>query len=113
MDRFAVPKTYAVWSKDQDIRYCSTSGGAFTEFAKAIIADGGLVAGAKYNDENLVEHDLIDSYEGIEKLRQSKYMSSSMYMKRILLRFLMEIRCLRHLQLYRKKDTTSLLTWII
>ena len=78
MERFAVPKTYAVWSKDQDIRYCSTSGGAFTEFAKAIIADGGLVAGAKYNDENLVEHDLIDSYEGIEKLRQSKYMSSSM-----------------------------------
>ena len=73
MDRFAVPKTYAVWSKDQDIRYCSTSGGAFTEFAKAIIADGGLVAGAKYNDENLVEHDLIDSYEGIEKLRQSDY----------------------------------------
>ena len=78
MERFAVPETYAVWSKDQDIRYCSTSGGAFTEFAKAIIADGGLVAGAKYNDENLVEHDLIDSYEGIEKLRQSKYMSSSM-----------------------------------
>lgn len=78
MERFAVPETYAVWSKDQDIRYCSTSGGAFTEFAKAIIADGGLVAGARYNDENLVEHDLIDSYEGIEKLRQSKYMSSSM-----------------------------------
>ena len=74
MERFAVPETYAVWSKDQDIRYCSTSGGAFTEFAKAIIADGGLVAGARYNDENLVEHDLIDSYEGIEKLRQSKYM---------------------------------------
>ena len=61
MDRFAVPETYAVWSKSQDIRYCSTSGGAFTEFAKAIITDGGLVAGAKYNDENLVEHDLIDS----------------------------------------------------
>lgn len=78
MERFAVPDTYAVWSKCVDTRFCSTSGGAFTEFAKAIIADGGCVVGAKYNDENLVEHDLIDTYDGIDKLRQSKYMSSSM-----------------------------------
>ncbi len=78
MERFTVPDTYAVWSKDQNVRYCSTSGGAFTEFAKAILADGGLVAGARYNDENMVEHDLVDDYEGIEKLRQSKYLSSSM-----------------------------------
>ena len=78
MERFTVPDTYAVWSKHVDTRFCSTSGGAFTEFAKAIIADGGCVAGAKYNNENLVEHDLIDTCEGIDKLRQSKYMSSSM-----------------------------------
>lgn len=78
MKRFTIPDTYAVWSKDQNIRYCSTSGGAFSEFAKIILADGGLVAGAKYNDDNLVEHDLVDNYEGIEKLRQSKYLSSSM-----------------------------------
>lgn len=78
MIRFMVPDTYAVWSKNQDTRYCSTSGGAFTEFAKVIIANGGLVVGAKYNSENLVEHDLIDNCEDIEKLRQSKYMSSSM-----------------------------------
>lgn len=78
MDRFTVPDTYAVWSKNADTRFCSTSGGAFTEFAKAIIADGGCVAGAKFNNENLVEHDLIDNLEDIEKLRQSKYMSSSM-----------------------------------
>ena len=78
MKRFTIPDTYAVWSKDQNIRYCSTSGGAFSEFAKIILADGGLVAGAKYNDDNLVEHDLVDDYEGIEKLRQSKYLSSSL-----------------------------------
>ena len=78
MERFTVPDTYAVWSKSEDIRFCSTSGGVFTEFAKIIIADGGCVAGAKFNGENLVEHDLIDNLEDIEKLRQSKYMSSSM-----------------------------------
>lgn len=77
MERFTTPDTYAVWSKNCEIRYNSTSGGAFSEFAKAILADGGLVAGAKYNSNNLVEHVLIDDYEGIEQLRQSKYMSSS------------------------------------
>ena len=78
MERFIKPDTYAVWSKDCQVRYNSTSGGAFSEFAKIILSQGGLVAGAVYNRENLVEHMLIDSYEGIEKLRQSKYMSSSL-----------------------------------
>ena len=56
MERYTTPDTYAVWSKDSDIRYNSTSGGAFSEFAKAILAEGGVVVGAKYNDQNLVEH---------------------------------------------------------
>lgn len=77
MKRFTTPDTYAVWSKDSDIRYNSTSGGAFSEFAKAILAEGGVVVGAKYNDQNLVEHAIVDNYSGIEELRQSKYLSSS------------------------------------
>lgn len=77
MERFSRPDTYAVWSKDKDIRYNSTSGGAFSELAKIILADGGLVAGARYNNQNTVEHSLVDSVEGLEKLRQSKYISSS------------------------------------
>jgi len=78
MERFMAPDTYAVWSKNSEVRYNSTSGGAFSEFAKVILDDGGVVAGAKYNKENLVEHVLTDSYDGIEQLRQSKYMSSSL-----------------------------------
>lgn len=77
MERYTTPDTYAVWSKDSDIRYNSTSGGAFSEFAKAILAEGGVVVGAKYNDQNLVEHAIVDNYSGIEELRQSKYLSSS------------------------------------
>lgn len=77
MKRFTTPDTYAVWSKNSDIRYNSTSGGAFSEFAKEVITKGGLVVGAKYNEKNLVEHALVDSYSGIEELRQSKYLSSS------------------------------------
>lgn len=78
MNRFSRPDTYAVWSKDNEIRYNSTSGGAFSEFAKIVLADGGLVAGARYNDKNMVEHSLVDNIEGLEKLRQSKYSSSSL-----------------------------------
>ena len=77
MKRFTTPDTYAVWSKNSDIRYNSTSGGAFSEFAKEVITKGGLVVGAKYNEKNLVEHALVDSFSGIEELRQSKYLSSS------------------------------------
>lgn len=77
MKRFMPPPTYAVWSKDKNIRYNSTSGGAFSEFAKVILSEDGIVAGARYNEDNLVEHDIVDKYEGIEELRQSKYMSSS------------------------------------
>lgn len=78
MERYEKPDTYAVWSKNEDTRYMSTSGGAFTEFAKYIIANGGYVAGAQYNSECLVEHVMVDSMDGIERLRQSKYMQSDL-----------------------------------
>lgn len=77
MERLTRPDTYAVWSKNKDIRYNSTSGGAFSELAKVILMDGGLVAGARYNKQNMVEHCLIGQIEDLEKLRQSKYISSS------------------------------------
>lgn len=78
MERYTTPDTYAVWSKDNDIRYNSTSGGAFSEIAKVFLAEGGLIAGARYNDNNLVEHAIVGTVEEIEELRQSKYMSSSL-----------------------------------
>ena len=77
MNRLTTPETYAAWSKNNEIRYNSTSGGIFSEFAQVIISEGGLVVGAKYNEKNLVEHTIIETYSGIEALRQSKYLSSS------------------------------------
>jgi coenzyme F420-reducing hydrogenase beta subunit len=69
-------KIYAAWSLDGETRYNSTSGGIFTELAKAIIENGGCVAGAKYNANHLVEHTLIDKIDDIYLLRQSKYVQS-------------------------------------
>lgn len=76
-ERFEVPETYALWSKNKEIRFNSTSGGAFTEFATIILADNGLVAGACYNEENMVEHILIEKEDELPRIRQSKYIQSN------------------------------------
>lgn len=70
------PQCYAAWSKDENIRYQSTSGGVFTHLAQAILDMGGAVVGARYRSDNLVEHALIRSVGEIEQLRQSKYVQS-------------------------------------
>ena len=71
-----VKKAYAVWSKDDDIRFASTSGGAFSEFAKYFLKNGGLVAGAAYAEDNSVEHIMIDEINKLPLIRQSKYVQS-------------------------------------
>lgn len=70
------PKCYAAWSKDENIRYQSSSGGIFTHLAQTVIAKGGVVVGARYRNDNLVEHVVIRDAEGIEMLRRSKYVQS-------------------------------------
>ncbi len=75
---YSQPYIYASWSKDEAIRYTSTSGGAFSEFATSIIELNGVVVGARYNEDCLVEHCLISSIEDISTIRQSKYLASSL-----------------------------------
>lgn len=70
------PITYAVWSKDEKIRYHSTSGGAFSELAKVVLDNNGYVSGACYNSDNLVEHTIISNIGNLEQIRQSKYVQS-------------------------------------
>ncbi len=73
---YMVPITYAAWSKDSDIRFCSTSGGVFSELAFAVLHRSGEVAGAQYRADNLVEHIIIKSEKELYKIRQSKYIQS-------------------------------------
>lgn len=70
------PLAYAAWSKDQTNRYTSTSGGIFSEIAKVVIEEAGVVVGAKYNDKNLVEHSIARNNIELEELKQSKYLQS-------------------------------------
>ena len=50
------PIVIAAWSKNNNIRLDSTSGGVFSELASVIYKQGGYVCGAIYNGEWLVEH---------------------------------------------------------
>lgn len=77
MDRMSEPLVFAAWSKDEDNRYQSTSGGIFSELAKVVFDRHGVVAGAQYNNKLMVEHTIIDNPNDLWRIRQSKYISSN------------------------------------
>ena len=72
----AQPKAYAVWSLPD--RAVSSSGGAFSAFARAIIKKGGVVYGAAWDEHLHLHHIAIEKVEDLEQLRGSKYVQSTM-----------------------------------
>lgn len=70
-------KVYAAKNNDETIRLKSSSGGAFTLLAEKIIEDGGVVFGARFNENWEVVHDYTDTIEGLEPFRGSKYVQSA------------------------------------
>ena len=70
------PEVYAAWNTDEEVRVQSTSGGAFTALAKTVLERGGVVVGARYDENFRIMHAMIDSVEDLPLLRQSKYAQS-------------------------------------
>ena len=70
------PKSYAVISKDEEIRKNSSSGGVFTHIANYVVDNGGVVFGAKFNEKFEVAHDFATDREGIKAFQGSKYVQS-------------------------------------
>ena len=70
------PAVYAAWSKDEETRFLSTSGGLFPELAKAVLNENGYIIGAVYDEKNDVVHTVIDSKDELWRLQQSKYVQS-------------------------------------
>lgn len=70
------PDVYAAWSLDEEIRLNSTSGGIFSELALKFMEDGGYLCGAQYGDNHHIEHCIVNTREGLDKIRQSKYAQS-------------------------------------
>lgn len=69
-------RVFAAWSKDEDIRFESSSGGVFSVLAKETIARGGVVFGAAFDEAFSLRHIMVENEDGIKKLRGSKYVQS-------------------------------------
>ena len=113
-------EVYAAKSNDEKVRIDSSSGGIFTVLAEEILAEKGIIFGAKFNEKWEVVHDYTDTKEGIAAFRGSKYVQSSIsdtYKK--VESFLKQGRkvlfsgtpCqIRGLKLFLRKDYDNLLT---
>lgn len=66
-------RAVACYTKDNDIRMQSTSGGVFTELSREVLKKNGVVFGAKFDDEYNVVHSFTESIEGLQAFRGSKY----------------------------------------
>jgi acetyltransferase-like isoleucine patch superfamily enzyme/coenzyme F420-reducing hydrogenase beta subunit len=69
-------EVYAAFSLDEETRFMSTSGGAFSEFAKHVLRAGGVCYGAAYDEQFNVRHARISDLEELPRIRQSKYYQS-------------------------------------
>ncbi len=76
ISRFNAPKVYAAYSKDNNIRIDSTSGGIFSEFAQHFLNEHGYIGGAIYNANYSVSHILTNDQNRLKDIRSSKYVYS-------------------------------------
>lgn len=68
--------TIAAVNKKMNVRWNSTSGGAFSALAEAMYEQGGYVSGAIYNEDFSVRNYVSNNPEDLDKLRSSKYLQS-------------------------------------
>lgn len=76
-DMLGNQEVYAGWSKDEMVRYNSTSGGVFSELAQCILNEKGYVSGAVYDIDCDIVHAIVSDNEGLKSVRQSKYSQSN------------------------------------
>ncbi|MBQ8790625.1 MAG: Coenzyme F420 hydrogenase/dehydrogenase, beta subunit C-terminal domain [Ruminiclostridium sp.] len=72
----SAPECYASIAKDEEVRMKSSSGAIFSLVSSYVLEMGGFVCGAAYDDKFVLKHMLVDSEDGMQKLRESKYVQS-------------------------------------
>lgn len=70
-------KVFAAKNPDENVRMESSSGGIFSMLAVSIIREGGVVFGARWNKDWIVEHSYTETIEGLKAFRSSKYVQSN------------------------------------
>ncbi|MGD9365153.1 MAG: Coenzyme F420 hydrogenase/dehydrogenase, beta subunit C-terminal domain [Desulfobacteraceae bacterium] len=73
---FIVPKVYACWNIDDEIRFESASGGVFTALAHTVLKNNGVVFGAAFDKKMYLKHISVSRFEELGVLRSSKYVQS-------------------------------------
>ena len=77
VERYDEAKVFAAYSKDEDIRIDSTSGGLYSMLANKIYEEGGYVGGAIYNHDHTVSQIVDDDPSLLPEIRSSKYLQSN------------------------------------
>jgi len=72
-----LPASYAAYYKDENVRYNSSSGGIFGFLARQTILQGGVVFGARLNENNQLVHNFTESLEELPTFFGSKYIQSN------------------------------------
>lgn len=75
-DNFRTPYVYSLRLKEHEELYKSQSGGAFYGIAKAILFSNGVIYGAAFTDDLRVVHQRVTDFNGLQRLRMSKYIQS-------------------------------------
>lgn len=70
--------TYAAMHPNEQVRLASSSGGMFSLLSEAVIDEGGVVFGARFDKDWNVIHDYTETKEGLAAFRGSKYVQSRM-----------------------------------
>lgn len=70
---------YGAFSSDPNIILTSSSGGMFSVLSESILKENGIVYGAEFVFDFNVKHNRVVSMEGLQKLRGSKYVQSSVH----------------------------------
>lgn len=71
-----IPIVYASWTRDRELLRQSTSGGVFSEIARDVLEEGGVVFGAAYDKTMAVRHMAVETWDNLQALRGSKYVQS-------------------------------------
>lgn len=72
-----LPEVYAAWSKNDEIRLKSTSGGIYYELAKDFLDNHGYIVGSVYDDDWKGAHHIVGhSMEDLKRIMGSKYFQS-------------------------------------
>lgn len=71
-------KIYAAINKDDKVRLKSSSGGIFYLLSEKIIAEGGVVFGARFDEQWQVVIDYAETMEGVNAFMGSKYVQARM-----------------------------------